>query len=315
VNPKLAIALDLGGTQIRAALVDATGKVHKRFATETQARAGADVVVQQLADAYWAIAQDVAPEAVRGVGLCSPGPLDTAKGIAIHLPTIMGFENFPLVAALTEKMGRKVLLENDGIAAAIGEWKFGAGADLQSVVYVTVSTGIGGGVIVDGHVLRGRKGMAGHVGHMAIAQEGKRCGCGNAGCWEAYAAGPAFAERAREAAKLQPSSTLHPLGPTLTPEDVFKAALKADPLALNLVEEQSAYLGMGITSLLYLFSPDVVIVGGGLSNAFDQLYPGIVRYVSGNAMLVFRDTPIVKAALGGNSGLIGAAALVFADQS
>ncbi len=131
------------------------------------------------------------------MGVSSPGPLDTEQGIAIGLPTIKDFDNVPLRALLQNQLPHRVFLENDGIAAAIGEWKFGAGQGFLSLVYVTVSTGIGGGVIVDGHVMRGRKGMAGHIGHMAIMPNGLRCNCGSIGCWEAYAAGPAFTAQSK----------------------------------------------------------------------------------------------------------------------
>jgi glucokinase len=224
--------------------------------------------------------------------------LDTEQGIAIGLPTIKDFDNVPLRALLQEQLPHKVHLENDGIAAAIGEWKHGAGLGLRSLVYITVSTGIGGGVIVDGNVLHGRKGMAGHIGHMAIMPNGLRCNCGSLGCWEAYAAGPAFTARAK----------------AKSAEDVFVAAKQGDVAAQKHVDDEVQYLALGITSLLHLYSPEVVIVGGGLSNAFDQLHPGIAGYISHNAMPAFRDVPVVKAALGGNSGLIGAAALVFESK-
>jgi glucokinase len=294
----LVIAIDLGGTQIRAALVDAQGTILNRIATSTQAKAGPAIVIQQLIDAALEVSRDVNSNTIIGVGVSSPGPLDTAQGIAIGLPTIKDFDNIPLRALLQEKLPYKVHLENDGIAAAIGEWKHGAGQGLSSLVYVTVSTGIGGGVIVDGNVLRGRKGMAGHIGHMAIVPNGLRCNCGNLGCWEAYAAGPAFTTRAK----------------AKSAEDVFDAAKQGDIAAQKHVDDEVQYLALGITSLLHLYSPEVVIVGGGLSNAFDQLHPGIANYISKNAMLAFRDVPVVKAALGGNSGLIGAAALVFESK-
>jgi glucokinase len=289
-----AIALDLGGTQTRAALVDEHGIVSNRVSLPTPAQDGGDAVVTQLAKAAEQAAQGATD--IIGVGLSSPGPLDTEKGLAIDLPTIKGMINFPLRAALEAKLGRKVLMENDGIAAAIGEWKHGAGKGLKSLVYVTVSTGIGGGVIVDGKVLHGRKGMAGHVGHLAIYPDGLICSCGNAGCWEAYAAGPAFTARAK----------------AKSAADVFAAAEAGDSTAQNHVDEEARLLGIGITSLLHLYSPDMVIIGGGLSNAFDQLHPGINSYIQANAMLAFKDVPVVRAALGGNSGLIGAASMVFA---
>ncbi len=294
-----AIALDLGGTQTRAALVDEHGNVSNRVSLPTPAQDGGDAVVAKLAEAAEQAAKSTTD--IIGVGLSSPGPLDTEKGLAVDLPTIKGMINFPLRAALEAKLKCRVYLENDGIAAAIGEWKHGAGKGLKSLVYVTVSTGIGGGVIVDGNVLHGRKGMAGHVGHLAIYPDGLRCSCGNVGCWEAYAAGPAFASRASKA-----------LGKTVQPTDVFKMAHEGNTTAQQQVNEQARLLGIGITSLLHLYSPEMVVIGGGLSNAFDQLYPGIDAYIQKNAMLAFKDVRIVKAALGGNSGLIGAASMVFA---
>jgi glucokinase len=290
-----AIALDLGGTQIRGALVDTQGHILQRVASATQATAGPSVVIQQLIDAAVEVSREVDPKTILGVGVSSPGPLDTEQGLAIGLPTIQDFDNVPLRALLQDQLPHKVHLENDGIAAAIGEWKFGAGQGLRSLVYITVSTGIGGGVIVDGHVMHGRKGMAGHIGHMAIMPNGLRCNCGNVGCWEAYAAGPAFTARAKAKAAA----------------DVFAAAKQGDATAQQHVDDEVGFLALGITSLLHLYSPEIVIIGGGLSNAFDQLHPGIARYITQNAMPAFRDVPVVKAALAGNSGLIGAAALVF----
>jgi glucokinase len=293
-----AIALDLGGTQTRGALVDAEGNLTNRISLATPAQESGAAVVAQLAAAANHAAGDASN--IIGVGLSSPGPLDTEKGRTIHLPNFKGMTDYPIRDALAEKLGRSVVLENDGISAALGEWKFGGGKGLHSLVYVTLSTGIGGGVIVNNTVVRGHMGMASHVGHMAIQQNGLRCGCGNSGCWEAYAAGPAFAKRASAA-----------LGRQLEPADVFALAKEGHAQAQEQVEEEARLLGLGLTSLLYLFSPQRIIVGGGLTNAWDQLEPGVMAYIKSNAMFPFSDAPIVKAALGGNSGLIGAAALVF----
>jgi glucokinase len=309
---KYALAIDLGGTQLRASLVDKNGQLLRRHAHATPATAGAVAVVESIAAAAREVAAGIPRAEILGVGVSSPGPIDTESGTALRLPTIVGFENFPLRNALEDALGQNVWLENDGIAAAIGEWKRGAGQGLRSLVYVTVSTGIGGGVIADGRVLHGRKGLAGHVGHLCIDHGGLRCTCGNTGCWEAYAAGPAFAARARIAAEAAPHSSLHAGAATLQPADVFSATENGDELAITLVEEEARLLGVGITSLTHLFSPERVIIGGGLSQAFDKLEPGISAYVKANAMPAFRDVEIVKVGLGGDSGLIGAAELVFA---
>jgi glucokinase len=305
-----AISVDLGGTQIRAAIVDEAGNVHHRIATQTRAQDGPDVIVAQMAQA----ARSLPKNNATAVGVSSPGPLDTEAGIAIHLPNFKNFVNYPLRQALQDKLGLTVHLENDGIAAAIGEWRYGAGQGLHSMVYVTVSTGIGGGVIVNNTVLRGHKGLAGHVGHLCIDHRGFRCNCGNTGCWERYAAGPFFAARSIEKAA-NTSSSLAALTSNLQPADVFSHARQGDQLAQSLVDEEARYLGVGLVSLMHLYSPQKIVIGGGMSNAFDQLRPGIEAFIQDNAISEFRKTPIVTAALQGNSGLVGAAAMVFENET
>ena len=297
----IAIAVDLGGTQLRAALVDAAGEISERDSVLTEAEAGPEKVVQQIGELVARVKSKATGFNILGVGVSSPGPLDTQKGLALSLPTLKGFTEFPLRSALQDILQMPVKLENDGIAAAIGEWRFGAGQGLSNLVYVTVSTGIGGGVIVDNHVMRGRKGMSGHVGHMAIEPDGLVCNCGNKGCIEAYAAGPAFTARARKRMG----------NPAITTQEVFKAAKSGNAIAQELVEHEAMLLGLGFTSLLHLFSPEILVMGGGLSNEFETLYPIIRAYMDANAMAAFKDVPLVKAKLGGNSGLVGAASLVF----
>lgn len=189
---EFAIALDLGGTQLRAALVDRHGQVLNRVAVLTRATQGPDVVIQQLKDAAQAVMSGVDRDRILGIGLSVPGPLDAAAGVSISIPTIAGFENVKLREPLERFLDLSVWLENDGTAAALAEWRFGAGVGLQNLVYITVSTGIGGGVVADNRLLRGRLGLAGEVGHMTIIRNGETCSCGNKGCWEAYASGTAL---------------------------------------------------------------------------------------------------------------------------
>lgn len=291
------IGIDLGGTQIRAALVDGGGAIIARAAEPTAADAGPAVVIGQIAALAAMVGQGVDRARIAGAGVSSPGPLDTVRGIALTIPTIKGFVDFPLRDALAQALKMPVVLENDGIAAAIGEWQRGAGKGFANVVYVTVSTGIGGGIIADNRVLRGRQGMAGHVGHMSFIQGGEMCSCGNRGCFEAYASGPAFTRRAQKAGLGEDAAA------------VFSAALAGDALAQRLVKQEAEMLGQGFASLMHLYSPDIVVMGGGLSNQFDALHAGIIAAVNIHAMPAFRDTPVVRAALGSNSGLIGAASL------
>jgi glucokinase len=307
----VAIAIDLGGTRIRAALIDGKGSLLRRAETLTAADAGREVVIGQLHRIAESITEGVSPDRLVGVGVCAPGPLDAARGIALATPTIAGFIDFPLAPMLKERIGLPVRLENDGIAAALGEWRFGAGVGHDNLVYVTVSTGVGGGVVADGRLLRGRRGMAGHVGHMTIVRDGNVCSCGNRGCWEAYASGTAFAERARIRVASSLPTALSLKDAAVDGPAVFDAASKGDALAKDLVSEEADLLGVGIANLLHLYSPEVVVVGGGLSNAFDLLHPGIVARIKAAAMAPFRDTPVVRAGLGSDSGLLGASALAF----
>jgi glucokinase len=293
---RLALALDVGGTRLRAAAIDAEGKIHHREAVATQSDGTGKIIVGQLVE----IANKVLGRCddVVGVGLSALGPLDLKTGVITTPATLPNFRHVPIKAMLEDVLQRDVLIENDAISAACGEWKIGAGRGVESLVYITVSTGIGGGVISDGHVLRGASGFAGHIGHMKIFPDGVRCGCGNAGCWEVYASGTALTARAQQG-----------LG-AVTAEDVFARALKGDEIARHLVEEEADYLGIGIVSLLHLFNPERVVIGGGLSNALEQLRPGIERRVENDAMPPFR-VDIQKAELGDNSGLLGVAQLVF----
>lgn len=308
---RFAIGVDLGGTQVRAALVDEHGNILQRTEERTEADAGPDRVLGQirsLADRLL-LASDAA--AIVGIGVSAPGPLDTETGTALDIPTLRGFSNYPLRDELQKRLRFPVSLENDGIAAAIGEWQFGAGRGITNLVYVTVSTGIGGGAIVDGRVVRGRKGMAGHVGHMSIVPDGIVCPCGNKGCFEAYASGTAFTKRAEASAMKCSETSLARNGEALDSRSVFIAAAAGDPLANRLVDEEAEILGRGFTNLIHIFSPEIVIMGGGLSHQFDRLRPGIQSHIAQWAMPAFRDVEVVRAALEQNSGLVGAAALAF----
>ena len=278
-------------------------------------RAAPRAVIRQIAALVAEVTQGVDRSALFGVGVSAPGPLDSEAGVVLGIPTLPGWVDIPITAWLGESLGLPVALENDAVAAAIGEWHVGAGRGLSDFVYVTVSTGIGGGVIADGHVLRGRRRLAAHLGHMTTAPEGATCLCGNRGCWEAQASGTAFGERARRLAALAQGSALQAMGAALNAQHVIDAARGGDALALELVAHQATQLGIGIVSLLHLFSPQAVVIGGGVSAGFDLLHPGINRHVQAFAMPPFRAVPVVAAQLGPNSGLVGAAGLVLARQA
>lgn len=303
----LSIGIDLGGTRIRAGLVGEDGRVLAKAAEPTPADAGPAAVIERIAACVERVTAGCSPADSARVGLCAPGPLDADGGVALSIPTLAGFTDLPLARLLAERLRRPVDLENDGIAAAYGEWRFGAGRGTDDLVYVTLSTGVGGGVISDGRILRGRMGMAAHVGHMTVVADGERCPCGNRGCWEAYASGTALARRARARAASDPGSVLA-AGP-VDARAVFAAARAGDPLALELVAEEADVVGVGIVNLLHLFSPRRVVLGGGVANAFADLLPGILARVRSAAMPPFRDVPVVPSERGDDAGIVGVAAL------
>ena len=287
------LAIDIGGTRIRAAVIAPDGQVLSRAEGPTPARAHGDDVVASIAKVAAEARQG---RAVNAAGVCAPGPLDATRGIAQATPTIDGFRDYPLRDRIEQALNLPTFLNHDGHAAAFGEYLYGAGQGVQNMVYVTISTGIGGGAIVEGRLQRGRNGMAGHVGHMTVQPDGPICNCGNKGCWEAVAAGPAFATAARNAGFPDGAAT-------------FAAANAGDPTALQLVEGEARWLGLGLTNLIHIYSPDLVVLGGGMTAGLELMRPIIADEISRRAMIPFRDTPFVRASLQDNAGLVGAAAL------
>ena len=291
-----SLGIDIGGTRMRAAVVSPKGEVLSRAECQTPSGSTPDDIVAQVAEIVLQASRNHAPGTIAAAGVCAPGPLDAQRGIAIATPTISGFLDYPLRDRIAAAIGLPTFLDHDGHAAAYGEWKFGAGQGHSNMVYVTVSTGIGGGAIVDGALQRGRKGMAAHVGHMTIAPDGPRCACGNHGCWEAMAAGPAFSAAAREAGFHDGAA-------------VFDSARTGDPKAIDLVEKQSYWLAVGLVNLIHIYSPDLVVLGGGVITGMDLMLPYLQAHIAQRAMPPFRDVPFVQAGLMDNAGVVGAAAL------
>jgi glucokinase len=298
----VALAVDVGGTRLRAALVDVTGKVMHRQSMPTPADQGADAVVAAIASACRAvIAAAGAPGGLR-LGLCAPGPLDARRGIALATPTIRGFTGFPLRQAVEDAVGLPAVIENDGPCAALGEWMCGAGRGVDNFVYVTISTGIGGGIVSEGRLLRGRLGLAGHIGHMPVkADGGAVCFCGQPGCWEAESSGTALLGKAVAAGYADLA-------------EVFSRAAGGEAQALAFAETAAAGLALGLAGVIHVVSPDRLVIGGGVANAFPVLGPLIRRHVDSRVLPPFRGVDIMPAALGDDSGLAGAAQLVLRPE-
>lgn len=296
---EFSLGIDLGGTELRAGLFTRDGALVRRRQVPTDARGGPAAVVGQMATLVASLRAGTDATVV-GIGIASPGPLDGDRGVVIFAPTLDGWHDVPLPAMLTQRTGLPARLENDANAAALGEWREGAGVGLRHMVYVTVSTGIGGGVIADGRLLRGRHGMAAELGHMTITDDLVPCVCGGHGCFEALASGSALTAAGR-------------LKGFDTARDVTEAARVGDLSALDLLKREAALLGRGFASLLHLFSPELIVVGGGVSDAFDLMAADITRAMRASAMPAYRDVPVRRAGLGQDAGLFGAASLVWPD--
>ena len=307
MTPGRVIAIDIGGTQLRLALFE-QGAIVAREALPTDVTGGPSGVMDQIDMLIDRLCPAGSRADIIGIGLSLAGPIDTVAAQVTRIPTLPGWDGFPVGRALAERTGIPAFVENDAIAATLGEWRHGAGRGVRNIVYLTVSTGIGGGAVVDGNLLHGRKGIAGHLGHMRMAQEGPVCPCGMTGCFEAFASGSALRARALDAAS---GSGFLSTVADIDARHVFDGARDGDRTCMELVAGEAMYLGQGITSVIHMFSPDRVIMGGGLSNAFDLLEGGIHDVIRRDAMPPFKDVPVVKAGLGGDSGLFGAARLVL----
>jgi glucokinase len=211
--------------------------------------------------------------------------------------------------------GLRTAINNDGNVGALGEFHFGAGQGYQHIVYVSIGTGIGGGVITNGRLLLGRRGLAAEVGHMSIVDDGAVCSCGNSGCWEALASGSALSRLIRSRSGESTSTKLNqgPRHNRFNRSRTFDAAAPTTADMQTLLQQEARYLGIGITNLIHIFSPECVILGGGVAEIFDQLIDTITQTIGQRAMPPFREVPILPAQLGKDAGVVGAASLILRE--
>jgi glucokinase len=311
------VAVDLGGTHLRAALFLADRpQPDRQVRLETNAQEGPDSVIERIVQAVTSIL----PADRRGlkVAIGAPGPLDPEAGTIIHAPNLPGWLNMPLRQRLEAQLNCRVVLGNDANLAALGEWKHGAGRGTQNMIYLTISTGIGGGVIADGRLLLGKRGMAAELGHMIVVPGGEMCGCGHRGHLEAEAAGPAIARKALRRIQAGEASSLGTptsLPESLTAAQVGAAAEAGDALSLAVIQEAGELIGRHLANLTCAFSPEVFVFGGGVSNLGDKLLDPARRVLNAEVLdpLYLDHLRLVLAELGDDAGLIGA--MVLARQA
>ena len=319
MTQRYIVGVDLGGTTIVTGAMPADGSREIGLSSRpTMADGGADVVVDRIVQAIEDVIATTIAETgcVRadflGVGIGAPGPLDREHGIVVVAPNL-GWHNFPLRDRVADRIGLPATLDNDANCATLGEWWCGAARGGRNVVGLTIGTGIGGGLILDGALYHGSSDVAGEVGHTTIDSTGRRCKCGNYGCLEAYASGPAIAERAREALAGDEQSILPKMvGGDLrliTAQTVYEAAKHGDATAREVVRDTGRFLGTGVASLLNIFNPDVVVLAGGVTFAGEALFEPLRAEVKRRAFRpAVEACRIVPGALSGSAGVVGAVA-------
>ncbi|HET9507449.1 MAG TPA: ROK family protein [Gaiellaceae bacterium] len=311
----LALGLDVGGTKLAAGVVDADGVVHSFVLEPTHGEEGHTAVLERLFRlGERAVAESGLPwERIDRVGIGCGGPLDAERGVVLGPPHLPGWLDVPVTALAEVAYGRPAVLENDATAAAAAEHRYGAGAGTRNMVYLTISTGVGGGIVIEGALYRGSMGNGGELGHVTVDCDGRPChGCGRLGCLEAYVSGTSIAERAREAlAEATEPSVLAALDEP-TAADVAAAARAGDALAAEVWDATTTALACGVTSIVNLFEPEAVVLGGGVTRSGEQLLAPVRETVRTSAMgPAGRGATVVLSALGDRAGVVGAAAIAF----
>ena len=314
---KKVLAFDLGGTKFAFGVVAENGEVLGSDKIETLAKQGPEQAIQRVNLAAQSLLQklDIKSEELIGIGIASPGPLDISKGCVDGSPNLPGWTGYSIEQGLSTFFNLPARIDNDANAAALGEYKFGAGKNKKNMVYLTVSTGIGGGVIVDGRLMRGANGNAAELGHLTLNINGPACPCGANGCFEMYASGTAIARRTREAIQAGAPSQILSLAGSLekiTTHHILDALQKEDELAKKIWNETTEYLGRGLAVVINTFNPELIVVGGGVTAAGELLFKPVrekaLRYAFPRLAAV---CSIVPAGLGSNVGVVGAAACAF----
>lgn len=319
------VGVDLGGTNIGFGVVSADGQTRLPVVSApTRAERGAEPVLETIIAGIANIIADAEANAgaaradFLGVGVGAPGPLDRARGIVSVAPNL-GWQNYPLRDLIGERVGLPVTLDNDANCATAGEWWLGAARGAQNVLGMTIGTGIGGGLILNGELFHGATDVAGEVGHMTIETQGRRCACGNYGCLEAYASGTAIAERAREALAHETESLLTEMAGgnrgAITAQTVFAAAARGDALAREVVRDTARFLGTGVANLLNVFNPEVVVLAGGVTAAGPHLFEPLLSEVKRRAFRpAWEAVRIVPGELGAAAGVVGAVSTFLAQH-
>lgn len=310
------VGSDLGGTNIATALVNEKGEIIEKDKRPTEAAYGPEHVIFNMIEAIKRVARDVGMENVVGIGLGIPGLVDIEKGLSIFAGNL-SWENIPVMEKFEQEFPKMPLfMDNDVRVATLGEKYFGAGRGVDNLILITLGTGVGSGIIINGKLYRGTTYSAGEIGHITIFSDGLYCNCGNRGCLEVYASAPGIARRARDYIRAGHFTVMAGMVGNdiskITAEVVSKACDMGDRLAMTVMEETAEILGIGIANYIDIINPEMVIIGGGVSLAGDKLFEPLRKTVRRRTMRnAGEKVRIVPAELKDESGMVGAAALAM----
>jgi len=311
---RFAIGADLGGTNLRAAAVDESGKIIEKVSLATRREQGREAVIRELSEAIKGISQKLAgPRVLAGIGIGVPGIIYLQTGMLRESPNLPGWENYPVRSEIESLVGSSVFLENDANAAALGEKWLGLGKYVNSLCMITLGTGVGGGVVLDGKIWHGVLGMAGELGHIVVAENGVACPCGGWGCLETEASASAIVRRAKDLLSAGRSPALAKAMEEkreLTSELVYEIAKAGDASCREIFQSVGRYLGIAIAGLVNALNLSLYVVGGGAAGAWDLFSPSMMEEVRARSF-IFREasTRIERSVLKGDAGLCGAAYL------
>lgn len=310
----LVFAADLGGTHLRAAAIDRSGQIHFRLKRQTPKTRQPEVIVEALVEGVneCLSSDQMKDKTISSLSIAVPGTVSFDERRVITVPNLPCLDNFHLGPALQNALGCPTLIENDANAAAVGEMWLGAGRGYRNIICLTLGTGVGGGIILNGELLRGVDGSAGEIGHIGVDPfAGVPCNCGSEGCLEVYASATAIVRMTRAALPSHPTSLLHTVI-NLTAEEIFKAAANGDELAIDAFKRMGEYLGVGLGSLVNLFNPEIIIIGGGVSNGWEFFHESLQRTIVQRAFPVpVNRVKVTRAECGDDAGLLGTARLAF----
>ena len=300
------IGVDLGGTNIKAGAVSDYGKISKAVQIATEAEQGPDHVIQRMIEAIDEIAES---ERIGGVGIGIPGQIDVQEGLCHFAPNLPGWEGVKVSPVIRDKLGCPVILDNDANVAAVGEFAYGAGKGSRHMLMVTLGTGVGGGLILNGEIYRGANDLAGEFGHVTVDMNGFTCSCGRKGCIEEYASIRGIVRMVREKLDAGAESSLRHVE-KLTPREIYHDAVNGDTLAIEAFQRAGDYLGIALADVANLLNLERVVVGGGIANAGNFILDAAKARVQKDALPVAAlSLEIVRAELGNSAGLVGAAFL------